>query len=272
MGSLFGVAGLPFSQNWNDIARAVNDMLNDKVLPTTESTSRELDKKLGTNGLAQFGLVSWLMGYDISGSASGPGVSLPGAGARAVTTLAELLFLSGKAFTQKGTDKQEWWELSQKMPPVFRSLGEMALRPGAGFGLGGSTTATQHYLETGRPRTLMDQVAMGAAGVRSTAENADRVTERLVKADEKNLTDKMGALARRMKSNPNDPKITQELVEMAQMYQIDPRAFIRAYITWNQTAQLDPDIKRAIRAKSLPQLGKYQRYNAEQSREPVRTP
>jgi hypothetical protein len=140
------------------MARTVNDLFNDTVFPTTERFARWMDNKMGTGTLSQFGAVSSVLNADVSGSAQGPGVALPGAGVRAYASLAALAALAWKAGKGSAT-LQDVYEYTQKAPPTIRAAGEWLRKYG-------DTTAQADRLKKGEPRTMAEQVKMKALGLR----------------------------------------------------------------------------------------------------------
>lgn len=268
MWGLWGLGGAPFAQNWNDIARAINDIFNDTIFPTTERMARQLDEALGTKGLNQFGLVSMMLGYDVSGSAQGPGFQLPGATARAAKNIFDLVILSGKTAFGSAS-RQDWWEWSQKQPPLIRGFADQVFR-GVPFVRAGDTTAQKHYLEMGQPRTLKDQIVTGVTGMRSIAESAARGTDRLVKDENKQMADRWALLLKKSYETGWTPELLKEMSDMAAEDGKNPGSYINGYVEFQIDKNKTPEQRRLGAGTNLPQVLDYQRFLKEQSREPAR--
>jgi hypothetical protein len=261
---LWGLTGVPFAQNWNDMARTVNDLFNDTVFPTTERFARWMDNKMGTGTLSQFGAVSSALNADVSGSAQGPGVALPGAGVRAYASLAALAALAWKAGKGSAT-LQDLYEYTQKAPPVPRALGEWLRKYQ-------DTTAQQDRLKKGEPRTMAEQVKMKAFGLRGISESAAKVTDRLVKEDAAHIKDQWATLLKQVKDSGGkwEQQHIRKLLDLATKYQQDPDFMITEAQNWTEGADISPNMDRALRARSTNQISAYERWKKEQANGPQR--
>lgn len=262
--AMFGLMAIPFAGFLGGAADELNKLLGRPAVPNVQRLARVLDEVMGTNGLAQFGIISKTLGYDISSSAQGVQPTMPTAAARALEILFTAAILTGGAFIGK-TSQQDVWNFARKLPGQHRGPMDWILRDYP------ETTAQEHFREKGAPRTVADQWAVHLTGVRSLQEKSQMTTEQLLKTDSEIISRRMESISNRMKNKGTiDEATAKELNELAKDFQIDPTPVINGFITWMETKDVSPDLRKAMRANSTNGAASYQRFLKEQSLEPTR--
>ena len=242
--ALYGLGGMSLITNYDEIARLLNKTFN-LEMPTTNELSRSLDEMLGTGGLLQYGTVSNTLGYDVSTSASGVGMQLPGAGAKMYGSLFEMGVLGGKwAYRQKAPTKQEQWDVARTMPQHYAGTAELLIRYGA-F----DTAALPNVHRKGIKRTDTDQILRAAFGLRSIDEKAYLASERNIEMREARIASEGATLSQYIQDRGLSDKDNQRrLREFANEYQKDPETFIRGFLTFIEQRDLTPNERRAVKA------------------------
>jgi hypothetical protein len=263
-GAMFGLMGLPFAGFLSAGADELNKFLGKPTVPNVQRLARLMDEALATNGLAQFGVISKTLGYDISSSAQGVQPTVPTAAFRALEILFTAALLTGGAFIGK-TTQQDVWDFARKLPGQWKGPMEWVLRDYP------ETTAQEHFREKGEPRTVADQWIMALHGVRSLQEKSQMTTEQLLKTDQEIMARRLASIGERLKekSSPSEKDI-EALNKIAEDFQMDPTPIINGWVTFMETKDLSPDLRKAMRARSTTGAANYQRFLKERSMEPTR--
>jgi hypothetical protein len=261
--ALFGLAGHAFTSNWNDLASLFNRWFNLKI-PTTEKYARIIDEKYNLNGQMQFGTVSKMIGYDISGSATGVGYNMPGAFFNTLQNLTMAGFLLGK-WIVKDVTKKELWEEVRNQPKQIQGPLEPFIRKGI-F----NTSAMPDPNMKGIPRTEIDQVVRALTGLKSIEEQSFNTSERLHKLDEAQIQRELNELVQLWRERGQTPEFERRLLEHSIKYGTDPGTSIRAIINYQIEMQKTPE-QRRMKGMSTPRgISRFDRYMEEREREPNR--
>jgi hypothetical protein len=270
--ALFGAAAFPLYEAFDWLINTINDFYGKNVLPTGVEVARSIDKATGMKGVAEFGVptgVAQTLGAtmpDISGSASGVMPRAPSAFYRAgesvfVATLLGLKWAAGKEPT-----KQEVYDVVRTMPKQWGGPIELFLRD---YPL---TTSQRDVHDQGRARSDLEQL-FSLAGLRSLQEKSEFTTDRLDLLQERRIQEQLTKLAQRAQDAKDiTPEIADRLTELAIAYQQDPRTFIREFQNFMVNRELSPDMKRALKARTMSGAGSYERFLNRQNTETTRAP
>jgi hypothetical protein len=130
MGVMGGILGLPFAPQINSAIKSANEEFG-WMLPTAVSFARDLTKKMKEHNfgddvsnfagrVAEFGLYSDVVGFDISGSARGPTLQEPNAFPHFLRLMADLGILGGKMLQPYGVSNKELNDTIKTMPQSVR--------------------------------------------------------------------------------------------------------------------------------------------------------
>lgn len=266
--ALFGTMAVPFAAAFDKIMELINDFYGKPVVPTMKEVGRKIDNAVGAKGLTEFGVISSVTGWDISGSASGVMPQVPTAFSRGAQTLFEAALLSGRWLgSTVGMDtkptKQEVYDVARQLPPVYRGMAEWLIKDFPRY----SSRQSPH--EKGESRTKTQQI-MAILGIKSTEERAGEYTERLDKLNEQRITARFSRLSEQFKDNGLTPELADKLIEISMEYKRDPMAVLNAYQTFLENQQLSPIERRAKKALSSGDFGRFQRYQELQQQETTR--
>jgi hypothetical protein len=213
----------------------------------------------------QFGGVSKVLGYDISGSATGVGYNLPGAYFNALADMVALGALGGKWLVKGEVSRKEAWEAVQQMPKQIAGPMEPFIRSGI-F----DTTALKDPNMKGDPRSELDQVVRIFSGMKSLNETALNTSERLFKMDEARINKEISDLSQLVKENGMTEEYYSRLLDLATTYGVEPQRVVSAIVRYQLENDKSP-MERRARGISTPRgASRYERYMEERSREPTR--
>lgn len=286
---LYGLGGLALYQNWNDIIMFLNQTMG-TTFKTSEEVGREWDKKLGTDGLLTYGLVSKLLGYDISSSAQGVAYQAPLAGVTAFGSGITAGFLAGKwALNKAGVidrqiTKKEVWETARSMPAFWRGKVEWLLRsnilspekiPTQGVAGDFATMVTSDVNLPGPRRggtdptdQWGDMLMRVLFGPVSMEEKQFGATERINKYRQARNAQRTANLAQRFREQGATDENVQEATKLAQDLGYNPDALLRAMVRYQLLRQLTPMERKMLQLGNTPagilKLQQYQDLQAEE--------
>lgn len=268
--ALFGMVALPLVQGLNMGIELINDLLGKNAIPTSDQVARSIDKAVGAPGLTEFGAISSGIGAVageapyISGSASGVMPQLPTAFWRGITSMLDVAITGGMYLAGKKSP-QDLYEATKSLPTFWGGVARNMLRDR------GATTDQRGVHEAGQKRSEAMKL-FSWAGVRSTAEQSARTTDRLAELTERRIANQIRLLNDKLAYSGSLDGYERELMRLMNDFQADPSTFMNALTRSQEDRTLSPDMRRAMAGIRARSPASYQRYLDLKQSETVRPP
>ncbi len=278
----FGLGGLAFVQNWNEIVKLVNTIFKTDYA-TSQEWGREIDAKVKEHGvdtgnLFARGAVSNQVGFDISSSGSGPALQAPTAAVNAYATLIQGAILTGRWASGSPPTQKEQWEWARNLPKTVQGPMEYMIKNNWVYddvvktvmGEKKDFSATKDINMQGIERTRAQTLLRLSFGLKSNAEAAYNQSEAIDITKQAQIKNKVNYLMQRLKETPASkfgPVQRGWVNELAQIAGSDPDEVVDAIINYKQKTKMTPDQRRAQHLESIGGIKKYQQFEEQRSLE-----
>jgi hypothetical protein len=279
---LYGIAGIPFMSNYDQIAYIVAKFFGFDM-PSSKEIARngdvKLEKYIGkelSQNLLTFGLASkyqarlvtagYLGDFDLSGAGSGAGFTVSTAAARMLGLTWDMALLSGKAVAgltdpAKAPTKKDIAEVVKQLPTAPKNFAQMTILSKDPFSDILATAVPMYQwkhplhrpnrtepTQYGSKRESVVEARTALYGGNPLAQRQGEITEQIIARKEAIIKDQLDNLVQHMKEAPRTEKgyYLKKLEKLVSTTGVDLEATVNAVMKFEMEKGLTPEGRRLL--------------------------